>query len=72
MSAFDDWDNKPRDKSVPMNLAGLREEAFYAGMERAAVMLDQYPYVPRSSRSREADFESAAKEYAEAIRKEIE
>ena len=40
MSAFEYWDEKPRDKSVPMNLDGLREEAFNAGLKLAADMLE--------------------------------
>ena len=40
MSAFYDWDEKPRDKSVPMNLDGLREEAFNAALKLAADKID--------------------------------
>jgi len=57
MSSFDDWDKKPRDTSVPMNLYGLREEAYNAGMERAAEILNS------SSHREEAEYR---------IRKEID
>ena len=57
MSSFDEWDKKPRDTSVPMNLYGLREEAYKAGMERAAEIITQL---------------GKGRIYLDAIRKEIE